>query len=137
MKKYFPFISCLFLGFALGFYYSHYSFYKYHTGRLLQRIAPEEFEHGKGKPPKRGRGLEYRLGRLSEKLNLSPEQEAEVKKVLVDSRLQVRKLRDKTRPEFEEIRRQTDGKIESILDEDQKQNYQELKKKHRRRTHRR
>ncbi len=82
----------------------------------------------------RGDRYEKMVERFSEKLNLSSQQEVEVKKLLDDQREKLKAAREEFKPRFEEIREKTHRQIRLILDEGQQKKFDEWesqKAKHR------
>lgn len=75
-----------------------------------------------GGGPSRG-GFERMLGRLE----LSAEQEPQVRQILADARTQMRETRRASEPRMEEIRRQTDERLQKVLTPEQWQRFQQLK----------
>jgi periplasmic protein CpxP/Spy len=89
-------------------------------------------------------GPEQRLAMLSQKLNLTDDQKAQIKPLLEDQHKQMMALREDTslsreqkRAKFQEIRKQTSEKMNSILSPDQQKQLKEMRqKRHERRGHR-
>ena len=97
--------------FALGFA----------SGLLVLNIYQRPASNG------RGAGPPFRVNTLTEKLNLTAEQQAEVEKVFSETRAQVADLRKQSEPKFAEIRQQTDARLQQILSADQWEKFQQMK----------
>lgn len=89
-------------------------------------------------------GPEQRLDRLSQKLNLTDDQKAQIKPLLEDQHRQMMALREDTslsreqkRAKFQEIRKQTFEKMNPILSPEQQKQFQQMQQmRHERRGHR-
>jgi Spy/CpxP family protein refolding chaperone len=66
--------------------------------------------------------------RLVERLKLTPDQEKRVREILGESRKEMDALRAESAPRFAAIRSDMDRKIEAILNDQQKQQFQEFLK---------
>lgn len=76
-----------------------------------------------GRDGRRGQHFE----RMIERLNLSAEQKEQVHQIFADTQGQLRALRKESEPRFEEIRRQTDERIQKVLTPEQWQQFQQMK----------
>ena len=77
---------------------------------------------GRGGGPGRG-GFERMLGRLE----LTAEQEPQVRQILADARTQMREARRASEPRMDDIRRQTDERLQQVLTPEQWQRFQQMK----------
>ena len=68
-----------------------------------------------------------RFEELSERLQLTPDQKTKVQEIFGDTREQLRALRRESEPKVEEIRRQADGRLQTVLTSAQWQQYQKLR----------
>jgi len=91
---------------------------------------------GRGSHPRRGFGYEQRhemrdhfMRRLSDDLDLSSEQEAQISSILKEQRHNFRRLQKELRPQFRMMHEQTLDEISAILDEDQKSKFETIKKR--------
>lgn len=76
----------------------------------------------------RGGSQERRQGRfdeMSEHLNLSPEQKAQMQQIFGETRTQLEALRKESEPRFVEIRRQADEHLQRVLTPEQWQRFQQ------------
>ncbi|MGI9229188.1 MAG: periplasmic heavy metal sensor, partial [Gammaproteobacteria bacterium] len=76
-----------------------------------------------------------RMAKLSQKLDLSQEQQASVRQILNGQREKGREIRqsmrEQAKPQFEALREETRSKLATVLDEEQLQKYDALRaKKH-------
>lgn len=65
------------------------------------------------------------LERILERLQLTPEQKAQVQQILTDAREQVRAAHREAEPRMQEIRRQTDERLQKTLTPEQWQQFQQ------------
>ena len=77
--------------------------------------------HGMGSP------REDRFEQLATRLQLNAEQKTKVQQVLGDTREQLRALRRESEPRVNEIRQQTDQRLQQVLTPDQWQRFQKEK----------
>jgi protein CpxP len=82
------------------------------------------------------------LAHLTAKLNLSAEQQAQIKPILVDRDQQAMALHTDTtlapqdkRAKMESLHAESDAKIEAVLNDQQKKQYAEMKQKHQEMMH--
>lgn len=68
-------------------------------------------------------GFERMLGRLE----LTAEQEPQVRRILSDARAEMREARRSSEPRMDDIRRQTDGRLQQVLTPEQWQRFQQMK----------
>jgi Spy/CpxP family protein refolding chaperone len=73
-------------------------------------------------PPNKEQIFEH----LSRKLNLTPSQEEQIKKILDASREDIKKAVESTRNKFEEIKEKTDGKIKTVLTKEQQAEFDKM-----------
>jgi Spy/CpxP family protein refolding chaperone len=80
-----------------------------------------------------GKGREWggpgfmRTENLTERLQLSAEQEGEVEKIFDEARAQLSEVRKQSEPKFAEIRKQTEERLQQVLSAEQWQQFQQLK----------
>ena len=74
-----------------------------------------------------------RMQELSERLQLTADQKIKVQEIFNDTREQLRAVRQETQPRMDEIRRQADGRLQTVLTPDQWQQFQRLRDERRRR----
>ena len=85
------------------------------------------------------RGLAHRGERgnrfeeLSERLQLTADQKVKVQEIFSDTREQLRALRRESEPKVNEIRRQADGRLQTVLTREQWQQFQKLRDERERR----
>ncbi|MEW6129044.1 MAG: hypothetical protein AB1757_18545 [Acidobacteriota bacterium] len=106
--------SAVFGIFALGFASGMLALNLYHK-RLPSSFA------GRGEPPI------LRLDVMTEKLDLTSEQRAEVEKIFSDTRAQMGELRKQSEPKFAEIRQQTESRLQQVLSAEQWEKFQQMK----------
>ena len=119
------------------------------AGLLLapQAGAQQGEQQGRGRA-ERGQGadpaqrLERRIGMLTERLQLSTQQAAQVRQILTQEQADVQALRQKAeggasreslRPEMQAIRQRTEQRIDSVLTAEQRAKYNELREQMRQR----
>ena len=72
-------------------------------------------------------GPANRIDELAERLKLTPDQKTKVQEIFGDTREQLRAVRQETEPRMEEIRRQADGRLQTVLTPEQWQQFQKLR----------
>jgi Spy/CpxP family protein refolding chaperone len=70
----------------------------------------------------RGGGFE----RIIDKLNLSSEQRTQVNAIFEDARARLTELRNESQPRFREVRRQTDERLQSVLTQEQWEQFKQM-----------
>jgi periplasmic protein CpxP/Spy len=80
-----------------------------------------------------GGGPGNRMDELSERLKLTADQKTKVQEIFNDTREQLRAVRQETEPRMDEIRRQADGRLQTVLTPDQWEQFQRLRDERRRR----
>jgi Spy/CpxP family protein refolding chaperone len=75
----------------------------------------------------RNGGPGNRFEELSERLQLTPDQKTKMQEIFGDTREQLRALRRESEPKVEEIRRQADGRLQTVLTPAQWQQFQKLR----------
>ena len=80
----------------------------------------------------RGEHRRDRFEQMAERLQLNEEQRSQVKQILSDTRAHLRALHKESEPRFEEIRRQTDERLQQVLTPEQFQKFQQMKDEPRR-----
>ena len=102
------------------------------TPEQVQTLEQMKKDH-KGKRGKHGKRGEKRLERMSAELNLSADQEAQIKTIMQDAgqeRKQIIELvgsREEAKPELRELHIRTDAKIKEVLNDEQDARFDELK----------
>lgn len=81
----------------------------------------------------RGGGPGNRIDELSQRLNLTADQKAKVQEIFGDTREQLRAVRQETEPRMAEIRRQADGRLQTVLTPEQWQQFQKIRDERQRR----
>ena len=74
-----------------------------------------------------------RFDNLAERLNLSGDQKTKVQEIFSDTREQLRALRKESEPRVNEIRRQADGRLQTVLTPEQWQRFQKIREERDRR----
>ena len=74
-----------------------------------------------------GGGPGNRMDELSERLQLTADQKTKVQEIFNDTREQLRAVRQETEPRMDEIRRQADGRLQTVLTPEQWQQFQRLR----------
>jgi len=74
-----------------------------------------------------------RLDILSDRLNLTADQKTKVQEIFSDTREQLRALRKESEPRVNEIRRQADGRLQTVLSPEQWQQFQKIRDERERR----
>jgi Spy/CpxP family protein refolding chaperone len=72
-----------------------------------------------------------RMDELSRRLNLTAEQKTKVQEILGDTREQLNAVRRETEPRMAEIRRQADGRLQTVLTPEQWQQFQKIREERR------
>src|SRR5215211_8404124 len=72
-------------------------------------------------------GSRNRMDELSERLNLTPEQKTKVQEIFSDTREQLRAVRRESEPKVNEIRRQADGRLQTVMTPEQWQQFQKIR----------
>ena len=75
----------------------------------------------------RGSGSGNRMDELSDRLKLTADQKTKVQEIFNDTREQLRAVWQETEPRMDEIRRQADGRLQTVLTPDQWQQFQRLR----------
>jgi Spy/CpxP family protein refolding chaperone len=81
----------------------------------------------------RGGGPGNRFDNLAERLNLTADQKTKVQEIFSDTREQLRAVRQETEPRMDEIRRQADGRLQTVLTPEQWQQFQKMRNERERR----
>ena len=74
-----------------------------------------------------------RMDELAERLQLTAEQKTKVQEIFSDTREQLRATRQEMEPRMAEIRRQADGRLQTVLTPEQWQQFQRLREERQRR----
>jgi len=74
-----------------------------------------------------------RMDELSERLQLTADQKTKVQEIFNDTREQLRAVRQETEPRMDEIRRQADGRLQTVLTPEQWDRFQRLREERGRR----
>lgn len=80
-----------------------------------------------------GAGRGNRIDELAERLQLSAEQKTKVQEIFSDTREQLRAARQEMEPKMTEIRRQADGRLQTVLTPEQWEKFQRLRDERQRR----
>lgn len=80
-----------------------------------------------------GGGGGNRMDELSERLKLTADQKTKVQEIFSDTREQIRGVRSEMEPRMSEIRRQADGRLQTVLTPEQWQQFQKLREERQRR----
>ena len=75
----------------------------------------------------RTNGPGNRLDQMAERLKLTADQKAKVQEIFGDTREQLRALRRESEPKVNEIRRQADGRLQTVLTPEQWQQFQSIR----------
>jgi Spy/CpxP family protein refolding chaperone len=94
------------------------------AGALLVNLYQGRFATG---PRGRWQPSVLNVRNLTERLNLSEEQQDEVEKILEDARKQLMDIRRQSEPQVREIRSQTEERLKQVLTEDQWNRFQQVK----------
>src|ERR1044071_4172050 len=79
------------------------------------------------------RGSGNRMDELSERLKLTADQKTKVQEIFSDTREQIRAARSEMEPKMAEIRRQADGRLQTVLTPEQWQQFQRMREDRQRR----
>jgi Spy/CpxP family protein refolding chaperone len=74
-----------------------------------------------------------RFEQLADRLNLNEDQKTRMQQILNDSREQLRAVRKESEPKMDEIRRQADGRLQTVLTPEQWQQFQKIREEMRQR----
>ena len=74
-----------------------------------------------------GGGPGNRIDELAERLKLTPDQKTRVQEIFSDTREQLGAVRRETEPRMAEIRRQADGRLQTVLTPEQWQQFQKMR----------
>lgn len=74
-----------------------------------------------------------RMDELSERLKLTADQKTKVQEIFSDTREQINSVRHEMEPRMSEIRRQADGRLQTVLTPEQWQQFQKLRDERQRR----
>ena len=74
-----------------------------------------------------------RMDELAERLQLTADQKTKVQEIFSDTREQIRGVRREMEPRLSEIRRQADGRLQTVLTPEQWQQFQKLRDERQRR----
>ena len=78
-------------------------------------------------------GQGNRIDELAERLQLSADQKTKVQEIFSDTREQLRAARQEMEPRMTEIRRQADGRLQTVLTPEQWEKFQRLRDERQRR----
>lgn len=81
----------------------------------------------------RGGGQGNRIDELAERLQLTAEQKTKVQEIFSDTREQLRAARQEMEPRMAEIRRQADGRLQTVLTPEQWEKFQRMRDERQRR----
>jgi len=76
-------------------------------------------------PPRSGRGG-FVFERVMSRLDLTPEQETQVKEIFDEARAKLIQLRKESGPKFGEVRRETDERLRAVLTPEQWEQFQQI-----------
>lgn len=79
------------------------------------------------------RGSGNRMDELAERLQLTADQKTKVQEIFGDTREQLSAVRKEMEPRMTEIRRQADGRLQTVLTPEQWQKFQKLREERQRR----
>jgi Spy/CpxP family protein refolding chaperone len=99
-------------------------------------LAPSAYRAWVRERPREG-GPGGRIEQMSRNLNLSAEQEAQVRQIFGETRTQLEALRKESEPRFAEIRRQADERLQKVLTPEQWQQFSQDRRENRSRRGRR
>ena len=68
-----------------------------------------------------------RFEQLADRLKLNDDQKTKMQQILSDSREQLRAVRKESEPKMDEIRRQADGRLQTVLTPEQWQQFQQIR----------
>jgi len=68
-----------------------------------------------------------RFDQMADRLQLNDDQRTKVQQIFSDTREQLRALRKESEPKVDEIRRQADGRLQTVLTPDQWQKFQTIR----------
>ena len=95
-------------------------------------------------PQQQQRGPEHRMEMLSKRLNLTADQQAKLLPIITDRQQQMRAIfqdssisREDRMAKLKAIRKDSNTKIEAVLTDQQKQNFEQLQQEMRQRAHER
>jgi Spy/CpxP family protein refolding chaperone len=74
-----------------------------------------------------------RMDELAERLQLTVDQKTKVQDIFGDTREQLRAVRSEMEPRMDEIRRQADGRLQTVLTPEQWQQFQRIREERQRR----
>ena len=74
-----------------------------------------------------------RFEQMADKLQLSVDQKTKVQEIFTDTREQLRAVRMESEPKVNEIRRQADGRLQTVLTQEQWQKFQSIREEGRHR----
>jgi Spy/CpxP family protein refolding chaperone len=111
------------------------------AGLCAASVALAEPQQQSG-PHEKGPG--HRMEMLSKRLNLTADQQAKLAPIFTERRAQVRAIlqdsslsREDRMAKMQTIRKDSNAKIEALLTDEQKQNYEQLQQQMRQRAHQR
>jgi Spy/CpxP family protein refolding chaperone len=67
-----------------------------------------------------------RFDRIIDRLNLTPDQEAEVRAIFDEARAQLTEIRKESEPRFREVRRHTNERLQAVLRPEQWDQFQQM-----------
>lgn len=79
------------------------------------------------------RGPGNRIDELAERLQLTADQKTKVQEIFGDTREQLRAARQEMEPRMAEIRRQADGRLQTVLTPEQWEKFQRMREERQRR----
>jgi Spy/CpxP family protein refolding chaperone len=99
-------------------------------GFIAGALAMNIYRGGRG--PSSYGDRHSRFEETLDKLNLTPDQKAQVKDIFEDARAQLTQLRKESEPKFREVRKQTDERLKAVLAPEQWEQFQQIMSESRR-----
>ena len=96
-------------------------------GFLAGGLAMNFYHNKQVSSARGGEGMRSRFDHLINRLDLSDEQENQVRAIFDDVRSQLREVRKESEPKFLEVRKQSDERLKAVLTPQQWEQFQQMK----------
>ncbi|HYP29642.1 MAG TPA: periplasmic heavy metal sensor [Blastocatellia bacterium] len=96
-------------------------------GFLAGGLAMNIYHNTQAGPPRGGAGMRPGFDSVISRLDLTEEQESQVRSIFDDARSQLREIRKESEPRFLEVRKQTDERLKGVLTPEQWEQFQQMK----------
>jgi Spy/CpxP family protein refolding chaperone len=96
-------------------------------GFLAGGLAMNIYQNRQAGAAPEGEGMRSRFDHLINRLDLTDDQESQVRAIFDDVRSQLREIRKESEPRFLEVRKQADERLKAVLTPEQWDQFQQMK----------